>query len=558
VPGVDFGWRRGTGRFPAWYADTLPSVLDVGLSSPTGICFGYGAKFPQKYEESLFILDWSYGRIIAVTMQAQGASYAGKQETFVSGRPLNVTDACVGPDGALWFTTGGRGTQSGLYRVVWQGKENQELGMVQQGQELRMLRHQLEALRPKDTKEALVAIMHLEHEDRFIRHAARLALERTPTRLWKEEILGEANGWRGILGCLALARTGDGVDRAGILARLNSLSFKDLREEQKLSVLRTLSVTLARLGDPTAAEQKMLLSWLEPLFPAGTREMNQELCRLLIRLGSAQILEKAVSLLSDASVSEDLLFYPMHLRYVKEGWSSAMRRGVFVALNRAEKLNGASTYFKCIQDTRSELAGALSADEIGELADVIHPPKPAALSAHAMPGHTYRVWKIEDLEPRLAEVGRGRSFEKGRSAAIATQCVFCHTMSTDRTLPAGQFGPELVQVSARFGRRDLLDHILNPSKVIDEKFRFVTVKRADGSMVTGSLESEDDERVVLKPNPLSPETLEVGKSLITNRSISELSPMPQGLLNSLKAEQILDLLAFIEAGGDPKKMNFQP
>jgi hypothetical protein len=34
--------------------------------------------------------------------------------------------------------------------------------------------------------------------------------------------------------------------------------------------------------------------------------------------------------------------------------------------------------------------------------------------------------------------------------------------------------------------------------------------------------------------------------------------MPPGLLNALKLEQILDLLAFIEAGGDPKHRNFQP
>ena len=231
---------------------------------------------------------------------------------------------------------------------------------------------------------------------------------------------------------------------------------------------------------------------------------------------------------------------------------------MFEALNRAEKHNGASTYFKSISDTRSELAAALSTEEMSKLAEVVHPPKPAALSPHAMPGHTYRVWKLEDLEPRLAEVGKGRSFKKGKAAAIATQCVFCHTMSTDRRLPAGVFGPELVQVSARFGRRDLLDHILNPSKIVDEKFRFVTIKRADGSTVMGSLESEDDERVVLKPNPLSPETVEVGKSLIKERSVSETSPMPAGLLNALKAEQILDLLAFIEAGGDAKKANFQP
>jgi putative heme-binding domain-containing protein len=559
VPGADFGWRRGTGRLPSWYVDTLPSVVDIGLSSPTGICFGYGAKFPKKYEDALFILDWSYGRIIAVHMQAKGASYTGRQETFVSGRPLNVTDACVGPDGALWFVTGGRGTQSGVYRVMWAAALNQK--GQEEGQEvkdLRALRRELEMLWPKDAEGAFMAMTRLAHDDIHIRHAARMALERTPTRLWRKEILGESNGWRGILGCLALARVGDSADRAGILSRLDSLSFKDLSAEQKLATLRTLSVTLARLGDPTADEQTRLLTWLQPLYPAATREMNQELCRLLIRLGSKQVLAKTLPMLRDATASEDLIFFPMHLRYIKEGWSLESKRIVFEALNRAEKHNGASTYFKSISDTRSELAAALSTEEMSKLAEVVHPPKPAALSPHAMPGHTYRVWKLEDLEPRLAEVGKGRSFEKGKAAAIATQCVFCHTMSTDRRLPAGVFGPELVQVSARFGRRDLLDHILNPSKIVDEKFRFVTIKRADGSTVMGSLESEDDERVVLKPNPLSPETVEVGKSLIKERSVSETSPMPAGLLNALKAEQILDLLAFIEAGGDAKKPNFQP
>lgn len=559
VPGADFGWRRGTGRFPSWYVDTLPSVVDIGLSSPTGICFGYGAKFPKKYEDALFILDWSYGRIIAVHLNAKGASYTGTQETFVSGRPLNVTDACIGPDGALWFTTGGRGTQSGVYRVVWEGESGQmSQDEGQEVKELRKLRHELEVMWPKDAGQTFQVIKHLAHVDQHIRHAARMALERAPTKLWKKEILEKSPGWRGILGCLALARVGETSDRAGILSRLDSLSFKDLSQEQKLATLRTLSVTIARLGDPTADEQTRLLAWLEPLYPATKREMNQELCRLLIRLGSKQVLAKTLPMLRDATASEDLIFYPMHLRYLKEGWSLESKRIVFEALNRAEKHNGASTYFKSISDTRSELAAALTTEEMSKLAEVVHPPKPAALSPHAMPGHTFRVWKLEDLEPRLAEVGKGRSFEKGKAAAIASQCVFCHTMSTDRSLPAGLFGPELVQVSARFGRRDLLDHILNPSKIVDEKFRFVTIKRADGSTVMGSLEREDDERVVLKPNPLSPETVEIGKSLIKGRSVSETSPMPVGLLNALKAEQILDLLAFIEAGGDAKKPQFQP
>ena len=50
----------------------------------------------------------------------------------------------------------------------------------------------------------------------------------------------------------------------------------------------------------------------------------------------------------------------------------------------------------------------------------------------------------------------------------------------------------MTQVSARFGRRDLLMHILEPSLVIDEKFRSTVVTKVDGQQVTGFLEREDD------------------------------------------------------------------
>jgi hypothetical protein len=105
-------------------------VIDIGLSSPTGIYFGYGSEFPKKYQNALYILDWSYGRIIAVHMSKSGVTYTAEQEDFVTGRPLNVTDGCIGPDGAMWFTTGGRGTQSGLYRVALCIKQVRQVSLV--------------------------------------------------------------------------------------------------------------------------------------------------------------------------------------------------------------------------------------------------------------------------------------------------------------------------------------------------------------------------------------------------------------------------------------------
>jgi putative heme-binding domain-containing protein len=505
VPGADFGWRRGTGRFPAWYADTLPSVIDIGLSSPTGIYFGYGSQFPKKYQNALYILDWSYGRIIAVHLKKVGVTYTAEQEDFVTGRPLNVTDGCIGPDGAMWFITGGRGTQSGLYRVT-----------------------------ATSSAESDGSGKSHASDKRFVEHQKRLTLENRPVTEWRDQALQSGQMHE----LLALARVGEKADLEPILDAVMQSAPKPT-----LDALRVISVAISRHGEPST--QDKLHAWAA--YPADETFLNRELCRLLVYLKSPTVIEKTMPLLKAATSSEDRLFYPFMLRYLKDGWTLEQRKVVFEALNLAEKMNGASTFFKAISDTRSELAAALKPEEAVQLAALIHPPKPAALSPHALPGHTFKNWKLEDLEPLLAKMdAKTRNRDSARDALIRTQCVFCHRVSADPSLPAGVFGPDLTQVSARFGRKDLLDHILSPSKFIDEKFRLMTVQTSDGKTFSGSLESEDDERVVLKPNPLAPETVEVGKAMIKQRTISEISPMPVGLLNSLKAEQILDLLAWFE------------
>ena len=123
-PGADYGWRGVTGSWPPYYPDRpehgLP-VMDIGKGSPTAVKFGTGSGFPSPYQEALFVLDWAYGRVLAVHLEPCGAGYTGRAETFLRGRPLNVTDLGFGPDGAMYVVTGGRKTQSALYRVAYTG-----------------------------------------------------------------------------------------------------------------------------------------------------------------------------------------------------------------------------------------------------------------------------------------------------------------------------------------------------------------------------------------------------------------------------------------------------
>ena len=124
VSGAEFGWRNGAGKYPEFYIDNLPATLNIGPGSPTGVAFGTGAKFPEKYQRALFISDWSYGKLYAVHLTPQGSTYSGTFEEFLSGTPLPLTDVIINPvDGAMYFAIGGRRTQSGLYRVTYTGSE---------------------------------------------------------------------------------------------------------------------------------------------------------------------------------------------------------------------------------------------------------------------------------------------------------------------------------------------------------------------------------------------------------------------------------------------------
>ncbi len=120
--GADFGWRSGTAKFADYFIDTTPGIADTGRGSPTGAVVYDHVMMPIRYHGSLFLGDWSEGRILAIHLNGNKDSYTSETETFLTSAPLTVTDVTVGPDGALYFCTGGRGTQGGVYRVVWNGQ----------------------------------------------------------------------------------------------------------------------------------------------------------------------------------------------------------------------------------------------------------------------------------------------------------------------------------------------------------------------------------------------------------------------------------------------------
>ena len=533
--GGDYGWRRGTGVLPDWSPDTLPSAVDIGLGSPTAVKFGTQSNFPEPWRSALFILDWAYGKIHAVHLKPRGASYAGKAEVFLKGRPLNVTGIDFGPDGAMYFITGGRRTQSGLYRVS---------SITESVTKVLSTRS-----RGPSQRKSLSDIWNgLDDSDHWTRYAARVELEMRPVAEWRKQALTEKRTTAALTALLALARV-SGPDAAElqttILIRLRQLSRPALTAEQKLIAVRALSVCFIRMGKPDATAGRELETLWEAQYPAADSRVNQSLCELLVYLESSKVIARTLPLIDRAETQEEKLHYLFTLRLVKSGWTLDDRRRYFAWLARARKeFQGAKMLPTALNYIRADAEATLSDAERGMLADVL-----AALDRPATPTPVQVVqrsfvkqWTMADFDASTISQ-RGGDRARGQRLFTEIGCAQCHRVGNE----GGLAGPDLTAVGARFDRRALLESIIEPSRVIAEVYRSVTISTKSGAIHDGRVVSENAKSVTLATNPADPDHQErVSKQEIVSRRISDVSSMPEGLLNTLSREEILDLLAWIE------------
>ncbi|HZJ14721.1 MAG TPA: hypothetical protein VFD27_06715, partial [Chthoniobacteraceae bacterium] len=449
-------------------------------------------------------------------------------------------------------------TQSGLYRVSYIGPKVEVAPppVDKSAAEARALRHQLEAFHGHRAPDAVEKIWpHLGNGDPWIRHAARIALEWQDAKQWQSRALAEKDTLASLTALFALVRTATSDVQQPFLEKLNALDFTSLPEEQQIIAARDYQLAFIRLGAPEPALAATCTQRLDALYPAKSWRVSHLLCELLAYLKAPAFRDKTVALLTQATRSEDLLHYLFHLRLVPGGWPPEQLRIVFAALNHAETLEGARDYQSSLKLIRTEMLEKLTPAEHEIVAPLLAAAAQAAnLPASSGPQVSVHDWKPDELLPLLDRVGRGRSFESGKQAHARAQCVLCHRLGA----AGGLIGPDLTAVASRFNRRDLLDSILNPSRVIDDKFRNISFTLKSGAKVFGTIEREDETTVTIRSSPLLPETTTLQKASLDRREPSPISPMPPGLLNVLTEDQILDLLAYLESGGDLKHRDFAP
>jgi putative heme-binding domain-containing protein len=561
--GSEFGWRSGTGKWPSRYPDSLPSVVDVGPGSPTGIVFGYGAQFPEKYQEALYLCDWSFGKLYAAHLEPSAGSYRGELEDFVTGAPLPLTDVVIHPtDGAMYFTIGGRGTQSGLYRVTYVGAEpigppavGTSSSLVEPTADAK-LRKRLERFHGKKSDVALdEAWPYLDHPDRHLRYAARIAIEFQPVETWQERALTEKRSPAMIETGVALARHGDPQDSElplDLYENLARLDWDSLTSDQRLGLLRVYGLAMIRLSSVNESVKSKIAVGLAAKYPSDEVELNQELCRVLVYLQAPGVVGQTLELLREALSQEEKIHYIFCLRTMIGTATAEQQREYFQWFTGPHNIRGGHSLLKFLDNIKSEAVEQLDPARRTALAEWIE-SKSDEDTVAAPQRPLVKDYSVEDVVQLMTGDLHDRNYQRGRTVFAAAQCIQCHRVGHE----GGATGPDLTTVARRFDARYLAETIVEPNKVISDRFRATRFELNDGRIVTGRIANLNGDQLMVITDMAAPGDLtNVQRSDIESAQLSDVSVMPEGLLDTFDEQELLDLLAFLHAGGDPESSLF--
>jgi putative heme-binding domain-containing protein len=523
TPGADFVWRTGAANTPGYYIDSLPPTAETGRGSPVGVEFYDHVAFPAKYRGTFFMADWSIGVIWGVHLKRTGGTYAAEVERFCSGSAMNVTDTVVGPDGALYFTLGGRGTQGGIYRIVADGptepapplaaaipqplsawgraaargalgklttkpadvlKDARQpaaervraldllyaYGPKPEGAALAELAkdaspdvraqavYYLGVTRPKEAKETLPAALAdadalvrrracealiragvepspsqlrplLAEDDRFVRTAARLALQRINPALWATTLINDPSDRVAFEAVVALAKTHQLQPQAeAVFSRLRGNQRANAAPQQLLDYLRTVQLALVH------AERRPI--WVSAigeqcfkLFPHADARVNRELAIVLTQLRregqtTQPVHEKLLTALYDPkSDRQQQIHYFYCMRFLKEGWTPRQKAALLAWFDGTKTWSGGHSFAPFLENILRDVNDVFTPeDRAAALAKASEQPwAAAALLRLASPQQLPSAEALVGLYKQLMKAsgtGKGSEMREGLVEAL--------------------------------------------------------------------------------------------------------------------------------------------
>ena len=519
APGLEYGWRRGSGKVMDDEPDTMGCVVATGPSSPVGVLHGAGSRYPGAWGNALFIGDWTRGRIYCVDLEEVGDTFQGNVKPFVGGRPFPVTDMTWLPDGSMAVVTGGRGRRSAIYRIA-----------------------ALEPATAVAESEAVEASQAKTPEAGPLAAQQRRAqLELNPdVATWATTALEAMDP----VDLLALARVGDAAWQASLLTALMAGAGP-----LDHGALRTIELSLARAGLPAEELSAKLRERIEADLPAtGSDPFPHDVKRteLLVALGSSRAPGFAVPRMLSAETQERAIDFALQLRRAEQGWTPELAKAYLDFLHvEARGFRGGQSIKGYLDRIRTE-----SLERAGKaLPEAYLAPEaaPTAAPTHAMETPLFREqWSLRNLG-RIVKMSEAASDSStGEYAFRLAGCYACHRVGE----VGGGTGPDLTDAGGRFTARDLVIAVLDPSRDVSDQYRDTEVWTEDSQVYVGRLVEQDDEWTSIQLPPheaggTDGELIDIAAEDIKLVRPHPMSRMPSGTVDCLRAEELAEMVSWL-------------
>ena len=336
-----------------------------------------------------------------------------------------------------------------------------------------------------------------------------------------------------------------------MLQSIVAIDASRMTEDQQQTLVRAIQIILNRFGTPDEGLVNELIRRLDPLFPSQSAESNWLLCETLAFLQSPTVAAKTMELIAGAPTQEEQTQYARSIRMLKAGWTPELREAYFEWFLKAANYKGGASFAKFIQFIRDDAVASLTEDDKTTMAELLA-RKPKVKSAlenlgEVFVGRTPTEWTLEELSAAAKGGLQERDFQTGQKMFAAAGCYACHRFGTQ----GGMTGPDLTSAGKRYSPHDLIDQVINPSKVINDQFSAVKVLTLDGAVHTGVVVNLNGDSMTLNTDLTDPnKRVGIDRKEIDLMEVSKVSAMPTGLFNPMTREEVLDLLAYLLSGGD--------
>jgi putative heme-binding domain-containing protein len=348
-----------------------------------------------------------------------------------------------------------------------------------------------------------------------------------------------------------------------IKSQLALLQTPSLSVDDKLRALRVFQLAVLETKTVTPALKKQTHSALIAQFPSNDERLNRQLANTLAWAGQPAAIAKILAAMPKDNTNTQLqLHYAHALRVVKDGWTPAQKTQMMDWYAKAITWRGGASFpgfinllFDASLQTFTPEEKKLAYEKVPQFAPLTEQELAAAAQraatqragqqrpANARARGVLAISKEELAEELIFTPQRQPpSAEAGREA-YEKVCSACHRFGAIGT----DIGPDLTTLNSRFQKKDIVESILWPSKVISDQYDVTMVQTKDGKAFAGFVVREEGGKLVMRTADTVGRSFEVEATNIKSKDKSPVSMMPEGLVDEFSLGQIHGLIKFLQS-----------